>query len=261
MMSRAVVESVRYYMRTGMSTRKAADFARALDTDTERVMETPADQISWPTLGRLAEHDPEAFEAAWERIRAAARDELNSGHRAASAVETDATPWERARFLEVLDAFMDAWQPRGGIEASLVETLAMAHMARLHWMGRLTVLGNTEARREDREIERRSEWVSPTVSAAAAIDQAATMVDRFHRLFSRALRDLREIRRSMPSVVVQHANQVNLAQAQLNVGQADTSHDVPSAGGRRRKAAPPPADRPPARRLRGQPRPDEGGLE
>jgi hypothetical protein len=68
------------------------------------------------------------------------------------------------------------------------------------------------------------------VGAAAAIDQAAAMVDRFSRLFSRALRDLRELRRSMPPVVVQHANQVNLAQAQVNVGHAETSHDVPSGG-------------------------------
>jgi len=244
-MSRAVVEMAAYYERTGMSTSQAATFARALAEDTARVMETPPDQISWSTLGRLAEHEPETAEAAWGRILAAAQDELASGHRAADAVEADATPWERARFLQVREAFLVDWQPRGGIEASLVETLAMAHMAQRHWMARLTVLSTTEARREGREIERRGEWESPTVGAAAAIDQAAAMVDRFNRLFSRTLRDLRDLRRSMPPVVVQHANQVNLAQAQVNVGQAETPHDVPSGGGRPGRAATPPAVRPP----------------
>ena len=100
-MSRAVVEMAAYYERTGMSTSQAATFARALAEDTARVMETPPDQISWSTLGRLAEHEPETAEAAWGRILAAAQDELASGHRAADAVEADATPWERARFLQV----------------------------------------------------------------------------------------------------------------------------------------------------------------
>jgi hypothetical protein len=208
------------------------------------VMATPPDQISWSTLGRLAEHEPETAEAAWRRILAAAHEELVSGHRAAGAVEANATPWDRARFLEVREAFLADWQPRGGIEASLVETLAMAHMAQLHWMARLTVLSTTETRREGREIERRGAWESPTIGAAAAIDQAAAMVDRFNRLFSRTLRDLRDLRRSMPPVVVQHANQVNLAQAQVNVGPAEAPHDVPSRGGRPERATTPPAAQP-----------------
>jgi hypothetical protein len=260
-MSRAMVEMAAYYERTGMSTSQAATFARALAEDTARVMETPSDQISWSTLGRLAEHDPETAEAAWQRIRAAAQEELVSGHRAAGAVEADATPWERARFLQVREAFLVDWQPRGGIEASMVETLAMAHVAQLHWMARLTVLSTTEARREDREIERRGAWESPTVGAAAAIDQAAAMVDRFNRLFSRTLRDLRDQRRHTPQVVVQHANQVNLAQAQMNVGQAEAPHDVLSGGIQPERATTPPADRPSGRGRPRRPRPDEGRLE
>jgi hypothetical protein len=143
-MSRAVVEMAAYYERTGMSTSQAAAHARALADDTAQVMATPPDQISWSTLGRLAEHEPETAQAAWQRILAEAQDELVSGHRAARALESDGTPWDRARFLQVREAFLLDWQPRGGIEASLVETLAMAHMAQLHWMARLTVLSTTD---------------------------------------------------------------------------------------------------------------------
>jgi hypothetical protein len=223
-MSRAVVQMAAYYERTGMSTSQAAAHARALAEDTEHVGETPPDQISWSTLERLAEHEPAAAEAAWQRIQAEAHAELASGHRAARAMASEGTPWERAQFLEVREAFLRDWGPRGGIEASLVETLAMAHTAQLHWMARLSVLSSTEALRQDREIEQRGRWVPSTLDAAAAIDQAAAMVDRWNRLFTRTLRALRDLRRYAPPVVVQHANQVNLAQAQLNVGQAEPPH-------------------------------------
>jgi hypothetical protein len=208
-----------YYERTGMSRSQAAAAARALAEDTEHVMETPPDQISWATLGRLAEHDPERAQAAWRRIEDEAFNELASGHRAASAVEWDGTPWARARFMAILRAFNTDWQPRGSIESALIETLAQAYTAQSIWMTRLQMLTLTEAKRQDRDLERRGRWEPPTVEAAAAIDQAAAMVDRWNRLFTRTLRALRDLRRYTPQVVVQHANQVNLAQAQLNLGQ------------------------------------------
>jgi hypothetical protein len=48
-----------------------------------------------------------------------------------------------------------------------------------------------------------------------AIDQAAGMVDRFNRMFMRALRQLRDLRRY--TVVIQSAEQVNVGQQQVNV--------------------------------------------
>ncbi len=49
------------------------------------------------------------------------------------------------------------------------------------------------------------------------LDQAAPMADRFHPLFLRALRGLRDLRRYAPSVVVQNAGQVNVGARQVNV--------------------------------------------
>ena len=77
-------------------------------------------------------------------------------------------------------------------------------------LARLTVLSTTEAQRQDREIEERGRWAPPTVDAAAAIDQAAAMVDRFNRLFMRTLRSLRDLRRYSASVVVQNVGQLNV---------------------------------------------------
>ena len=53
------------------------------------------------------------------------------------------------------------------------------------------------------------------------MELAATMADRFQKMFVRALRALRDLRRYAPTVVVQHAQQVNLGQQQLNVNRPD----------------------------------------
>ena len=52
---------------------------------------------------------------------------------------------------------------------------------------------------------------------AEAIEEAATMVDRWNRLFLRTLRQLRDLRRYTPSVVVGNVSQLNIAQQQMNV--------------------------------------------
>ena len=44
--------------------------------------------------------------------------DLEQMHRAALALCWDDSPWQRAQFLAVRQAFVDEWQPRGGIELS-----------------------------------------------------------------------------------------------------------------------------------------------
>ena len=43
------------------------------------------------------------------------------------------------------------------------------------------------------------------------------MVERFHRMYLRSFRALRDLRRYAPSVVVQNAGQVNVGGQQVNV--------------------------------------------
>ena len=45
---------------------------------------------------------------------------------------------------------------------------------------------------------------------ATAMDQSEAMANRFHRMFLRGLRALRDLRRYAPAVVVQNAGQVNV---------------------------------------------------
>jgi hypothetical protein len=202
--------------------------ARARDPaggDLEHLEATPADQLSWWGLSRVAGVDPERARALWERALDEAGKELMSGHRAAKAVEASGSPWERAQFMAILEAFVTDWRPRGGIESALIETLAQAHTTQMYWLARLTVLSSTESQRQDRERKQRGTWKPPTVEAAAAIEQASAMADRFNRLFARTLRALRDLRRYTPQVVVQNVSQLNLAQSQLNIGRAESPND------------------------------------
>jgi hypothetical protein len=183
-----------------------------------RALEQPPDQVSWSALGALAEHDPDAMQATWERIKAAARDDLESGHRAAHTVEWTGGPWERAQFLAIRAAFHAEWQPRGGIEAALVDQMAQAHTMYFRWTRELHIQASTESSREDHKRKQDGYWQPPRIDTAAALDQSAAMADRFHRLFLRALRALRDLRRYTPTVVVANAGQVNLSTGpQMNV--------------------------------------------
>jgi hypothetical protein len=94
--------------------------------------------------------------------------------------------------------------------------MATAHAEYLGWLERL------HAERQDRAVwtnilERNTvQYEPPRISSAEAVEEAAAMAERFHRLFVRAVRTLRELRRFTPSVVVQNAGQVNVGAQQVN---------------------------------------------
>ena len=140
----------------------------------EQLLASPQNQVSWYALNSLAEHDPDAAWAVWERLKRDAQAELASGHRAARAVEFCA--------LELL------------------------HQRTM-----------CEATRERTQIERDRAWEPPHLNYAEAVEEAATMVDRWNRLFLRTLRQLRDLRRYAPSVVVGNVGQLNIAQQQMNL--------------------------------------------
>jgi hypothetical protein len=70
----------------------------------------------------------------------------------------------------------------------------------------------------------KQEWQPSKVSVAEAMEQSAAMMDRFNRLFLRTLRALRDLRRY--PVIVQNAQQVNVADRQVNVATTTRSHPV-----------------------------------
>jgi hypothetical protein len=213
-MAAAYHRMVTYYCR---ELKRTPDEAHIQATDSgdeqyqQQLLGKPPDQYSWWELNLLAEKSPDLAHGVWERLKAEAVDELKSGHRAIQALEFDTGPWDRAQFLAIRRGFADEWQPRGGIELALIDTLAQTWAGYLWWLRQLNMVTTTEGKLEEALLKRDGHWKPPRMSVAETIDQSAAMVDRFHRLFLRTLRALREHRRHAPTVMVQNAAQVNVS--------------------------------------------------
>jgi hypothetical protein len=213
-LARALRRMVEHYQQRGPSPQEA--LAKAQETTEgylEGILGSPADQIGWYELEYLGERDPDLAARCWENIKQAALDELQTGHRAAAAVEGYySTPWRRAQFLAIRKDLLDGWQPRNGVERQLTDVMSQAKYAMDFWAERLSLRASLEVMTEVREVGGRAKWLPPRLDDAAAIEQAAAMVDRFSRIYLRTLRALQDLRRHTPVVVVQNAGQVNVGQ-------------------------------------------------
>jgi hypothetical protein len=194
-----------------------------------RAVDEPVEEVSWWSLSPLIETDPEAGWAVWERVKAAAADELASGDRAALALCWDDSPWKRAQFLAIRQTFIDEWQPRGGIELTLIDQMTQAHSLYLHWVERAHVQASLEGSKQKRELGQTGRWQPRTLGTAETLDQSAQMAERWQKLFVRALRALRDLRRHAPPIVLAGpGSQVNVGHQQVNTTGA-TSRAAPES--------------------------------
>ncbi len=199
----------------------------------DRVWSMPADWISFRDLSALNDYSRAMAQNLWEVIKREARDEFESGHLAASAFEPvdymqDA--WTRARYLGLRESFATEWQPRGGIELSMIDAMAQAFFQLQYWTEQSVKRTRTEPREEAYEYQqwkrhqrdeitgswKSGHWDIPYVGEQAAVDQAAAMADRWHRMYFRALRQLRDWRRYSPQVTINNPQQVNIGE-QVNI--------------------------------------------
>jgi hypothetical protein len=193
--------------------------ARALDgpaDEVERARNLPADRVTWLDPDVLGRHDPDAAQRCWDAVKEAARREVRSGHRAARALEgAETSCWSRARFLAVRAELTDAWQPRNPAEQHLVDLMAQHQTLLWHWQDVLGAYASQAelSRRRPDPADRHLE--PPRLSAADALDRAVRLVERFQRLYLRALLALQGLRRR-PPLVVRRAGQVNIGHQQVN---------------------------------------------
>lgn len=213
--------NLRFRMRDLHETAEDADrvVRQAYGPDRhEEMLNEPSDQVSWFAISSLIEADPEAGWGVWERVKAEAAEELASGHRAAQAICWDDSPWQRAQFLAIRQAFIDEWRPRGGIETTLIDQMSQAHLLWLHWVERAHVQASIDGAKQKRDIGQNGRWQVRTLGVAETLDQSAQMAERWQKLFVRALRALRDLRRHAPPVVLAApGSQVNVGQQQVNV--------------------------------------------
>jgi len=186
----------------------------------QRALSTPPDQVSWFDLHTIARTDPARAIVFWEEIKRAALDEVQTGHRAARAVETanvNNSAWPRAQFLALREELSTEWRPRNGIERQLIDTMAQAQTGYLSWLHTLTMRTDLESVTNDRRHQEEGKWGPPRQSDADALEQAAAMMDRYNRIFLRTLRALCDMRRHSGPVIVQNGGQMNVAQQQVNL--------------------------------------------
>jgi len=179
-------------------------------------------KVTWSQLAALGDTDLAAAVGVWSRICEAADDELESGVRAVVATGDSPTPYERAQFLAIRDAFADEWKPRGGVEAALIDMLAIAFSLQMYWTA-IAHRRATQTHDKERALVQKFEsqgWKSPYQSEADAVEQAHRFADGYNRQFLRTLRQMRDLRRYAPPVIVNNGGQVNVAQNQVNAQQA-----------------------------------------
>jgi hypothetical protein len=195
-----------YKLTTQEACTRAAE--PAADQRTQ-VMNAPPDQISWFDLCSLEKLNPELVIQRWEEIKQAAREELNTGHRAARLMEFDGNScWPRARFLAIRAELRDAWRPRDAQEAHLIDQMAQCQTFVERWqevLVALTSLANLGLLPRNKLGESKL----PRVAEVEAIREAAELIERFQKLYWMALRALQNQRRLHPRILIRRAKQVN----------------------------------------------------
>lgn len=209
----------------------------------DKIMSYSLDNIDFVDLYEMWPVAPQLAEEIWERLKREAGDQFESGHLATEAmypVRYMRTAWNVASYLGLRESFIAEWQPRGGIELSLIDMLAQAFLMYQHWMNQSVLRAQTTARevhpdyekwQSNREPKARDKsgfldgyWFRPFIHEQAAVEHAAQMADRWNRIYMRTLRNMRDLRRYSVPVTINNPQQVNIAAdggQQVNVKSKD----------------------------------------
>jgi hypothetical protein len=219
----------------GLSALEADAQARGTDlTEAEvdqaraRILSRPPDQVTWAEMLRLAERDPDAMLAILDDLTNAARDELESGHRAAQALDWQRRPFARARFLAIRESFREGTPPTTGIEAALIDVAAEAHGDYLELSEQLHRMLGAEVEIQRDDLERDGRWRPTHEVTDAAIARVERRATNAHKRFLQTVKALHELQRSSHTLFVGHAGQINVGQQQVNFrGPAAAGYDAP----------------------------------
>ncbi len=192
---------------------EAVDSALAFnESHREAARNMPVEEIRWSHLSAIAEASMVESLAKWTTVRDAADNELETGARAAQ-ITGELQPYEYAQYLAIRDAFCDEWRPRGGIELAMIDMLTVAFSLQMYWSGIAHQRATGEHDEQNKSATRYEPkgWKSPYQWKADAIEQAYRLADGYNRQFLRVLRQLRDLRRYAPPVIVNNGGQVNVA--------------------------------------------------
>lgn len=117
-------------------------------------LDTAPEDITWRAMRSLEDEHPGSIAILWERINDYARDELESGNRAASVAVDDQKPLSRAQFLVLREKYIDEWQPHNVLESQMIDAICQAQTIREYWMRLATERAAVECEVEKFAIER-----------------------------------------------------------------------------------------------------------
>jgi hypothetical protein len=234
----ACVERVAYYRskKGGALTEEeawAVVYGRDHENDAtsqiyDEIKRYPVNRISFLDLARMWRVDPHFAQALWEMLKQDASEDFESGHLAGQSMtptQFTRTAWTVAGYLALRECFVKDWKPHGAVELSLLDMLAQTYFLYQYWLKESIKRSQTEPRRSNQgyiqwqQLMNSHEepdsgftyghWDVPYVSEQQAIEHATHMADRWHRIYIRTLRNLRDLRRY--NVTINNAQHVNIA--------------------------------------------------
>lgn len=238
-MQHAYLERVAYHRSTAggsysLEEARAAAYHACTDIEEakrelDKLRSYPIDMIGFVEMLPLMTIAPRMAEDFWDDMKADALMEFESGHLSSKAlmpVGYMRTAWNTACYLGLRASLKHEWQPRGGIELSLIDMMAQAYLQFQHWVKESVLRSETRERdvHPDYEQWQRMKkpkekafgfldgyWYRPFVGELTAIEHAAQMADRWNRIYMRTLRNLRDLRRYSVPVTINNPQQVNIA--------------------------------------------------
>ena len=192
--------------------RNGPSFMRHRFESMSEALEASPEDLTWNAIGQLEDAEPGSFATLWERTKQYARDELESGQRAASVAIGDDRPLTRARFLVLREKYIDELQPRNVLESQMIDAICQAQTIREYWMKLATERVAVECEVERFEIEVRGKRRDVTIDGSESARDAREEAERWDRVWVRAVRALRDLRRyTTPVIVNNQGGQVNVA--------------------------------------------------
>jgi hypothetical protein len=178
----------------------------------EEALNAAPEDVTWTAMARLEDQQPGSFAILWERLKEYARDELESGQRAASVAIGDHRAISRARFLVLREKYIAEWQPRNVLESQMIDAICQAQTIREYWMTLATERVAVECEIEMFWVEFSGKRSEKRVDGSESAREAREEAERWDRVFIRAVRALRDLRRYSPTVIVNNqGGQVNVA--------------------------------------------------
>ncbi len=170
------------------------------------------EDLSWNAIAQFEEEHPGSFDTIWSRVKQYARNELESGQRAASVAVGNQRPIMRARFLVLREKYIREWEPRNVLEGELIDAVCQARTIRDYWMTLATERVAVECELERYYVMQRGQRTERTIDGSQSAREAREEAERWDRVFIRSVRALRDIRRYTTAVIVNNqGGQVNVA--------------------------------------------------